>query len=160
MTPRHYGMLFAAVLTAGVIVGAAWPPPPLPKIKQNAAPWSLPEASDLLRHVPQDLAAVISNLHWKGSSPNGEQSAWRLAGIVTKDGPVILVMTSNKPDELTRVAIGAALPDGSLLQSIQGDKAITKRDNCLTTYQLYQAEAVNKSSGCDGPDAPVQGTQP
>jgi hypothetical protein len=159
--PRYVWILIAA-LTIGLIAGAAWPPPPLPKLKQDNMAWSLPKGDSLLRHNPKDLATVISQLRWKGSgsSASGESSAWRLAGIVNKGGPVILIMTPDKPEEIKRIAIGAPLPDGSRLLSVAGDQATTNRDGCLMTYQLYQDKAVNTSGHCETLEAPAQGNTP
>ena len=159
MIARRHWLILAASLVAGVVAGAAWPPPPLPKIKQGDAPWLLPTAKDLLRHVPQDMETVTSNMRWQGG-PSGTSngSGWRLVGIVNKGGPVILVMPADKPNEVKRIAIGEALPDGSLLESVNGDQATTRRDSCLMTYQPYLPEAVEKSAGCDESAAPAQGT--
>lgn len=149
-----------AALAIGLIAGAAWPPPPLPKLAASADNWSLPAATDLARHVPQDMAAVTANLRWKGDvggTPD-ERTSWRLAGIVHEAGPAILVMTPDSKDKAQRIEIGGTLPDGSVLQSVQADRAATRRDNCITTYQLFQAQPVDRSSGCEEPEASDQGT--
>lgn len=160
MMARRHGLLLAAALLAGIATGAAWPPPALPKIQQGEAAWSLPAAHDLLRHVPQDLTTVTSNMRWRGEagSATNENATWRLAGIVNKDGPAILIaMLSSKSSEIKRIAIGEALPDGSQLEAVDGDLVTTKRDSCRTTYQLYLSEAVDQSADCKAPDASTQG---
>ena len=159
MTAQRHWLILASALVVGIAGGAAWPPPPLPKIKQGDVPWNLPTTKDLLRHVPQDMEAVTRGMRWKGG-PGGpsNESSWRLVGIVNKGGPVILVMPADKPNEVKRIAIGEALPDGSLLESVNGDQATTRRDSCLMTYQPYLPEAVEKSAGCDESAAPAQGT--
>ncbi len=161
MITRRHGLILAASLTAGIAAGAAWPPPPLPKAKLGEAAWSLPSAKDLLRHVPQDMAAVTDRMRWKGSPGGaaGERAAWRMTGIVNKAGVIsILIAVADKPEDVKRVAIGEALPDGSVLQSVRGDAATTKRDSCLMTYQPYLPEAVEKSAGCEEPEVPAEGT--
>lgn len=161
MTMRRHALILAAALTIGIGAGAAWPPPPLPKAKLGEAAWSQPTANDLLRHVPQDMAAVTEKMRWKGSQSGvaGERSAWRMTGIVNKGGVIaILVAVGDKPEDVKRVAIGEPLPDGSVLQSVRGDAATTKRDSCLMTYHPYLPEAVEKSAGCEEPEASVQGT--
>lgn len=161
MIARHPGLILAAALTVGIAAGAAWPPPPLPKAKLGEASWSLPATKDLLRHVPQDMAAVTDGMRWKGSQGGSadERGAWRLTGIVNKGGTIaILVAAAGKPDDVKRIAMGEALPDGSVLQSVRGDLATTKRDSCLMTYQPYLPEAVEKSAGCETPEASAQGT--
>lgn len=160
MIARRHGVILAAALTVGIATGAAWPPPPLPKVKLGEASWSLPAAKDLLRHVPQDMAAVTASMRWKGSQGGaGERGAWKLVGIVNKGGAIaILAAAADKPEDVKRIAIGEALPDGSVLQSVRGDLATTKRDSCLMTYQPYVPEAVEKSAGCEEPEVPAEGT--
>ena len=66
-------------------------------------------------------------------------------------------MTPDSPDKVKRVELGQALPDGSVLHKVDGDRAMTKRDACIVTYQLFQSEAVDMSDGCEEPEAPDQG---
>ena len=162
MTTRRTWVVLAAATVVGVAAGAAWPPPPLSKLTAGDDGWSLPSAADILRHVPQDMAAVTNGMRWKGDAGSGEASGekttWRLAGIVNEAGPAILVMTPDKPGQAQRIEIGGSLPDGSLLLTAGGDQASTKRDACITTYQLFHAQPVEKSNGCEEPEAPAQGT--
>ncbi|ALJ27049.1 hypothetical protein SQW19_02440 [Stenotrophomonas acidaminiphila] len=157
---RHWPYLYlAGALLAGVSIGAAWPPPPLPKASEQGNAWSLPAMADIARHVPQDLAVVTSGMRWKGDvgGTPGERAAWRLAGTVDEATPAILVMTPDSPDKVKRIELGQALPDGSVLHKVDGDRAMTKRDACIVTYQLFQSEAVDMSEGCEEPEAPDQG---
>lgn len=160
MIAQRYWLYLAGAAALGILGGAAWPPPPLPKMIDSANAWSLPPADSIARHVPQDMAAVTNNMRWNGSSGGmpGDNSSWRLAGTVNEAGPAILVMTKDNPAKAQRFAIGERLPDGSILQSVDGDRALTRRDNCITTYQLFHAEAVERSDGCEEPAAPDQGT--
>lgn len=160
MITLRYRLYLAGVVTTGIVGGAAWPPPPLPKAVDDTSAWSLPAAADIARHIPQDLAAVTSHMRWNGDAGSlpGEKSAWRLAGIVHDNDPAILVMTPDSTDKAQRVAVNGALPDGSVLQSVDGDQAFTKHDSCITTYQLFQAEAVARSNGCEELNGPDQGT--
>lgn len=160
MIVRRYWLYMVGALALGILAGAAWPPPPLPKLDTRANAWSLPPAEDMLRHVPQDMGALASGIRWLGDAGgiSGEASAWRLAGIVHDAGPAILVMTAESPDKAQRVAIGGRLPDGTILQSVDGDRAFTRRDNCITSYQLFHATLVDKSDGCEEPEVPDQGT--
>lgn len=159
MIALRYRLYLVGAITAGIVGGFAWPPPPLPKAMDDTSIWTLPAATDIARHVPQDLATVTSDMRWNGEAGSllGEKSAWRLAGIIQDNGPAILVMTPDSNDKAQRVAIGGALPDGSVLQSVEGDQAFTKNDSCITTYQLFQADAVARSNGCEELDAPDQG---
>ena len=160
MIARRSWLYLGGALALGIIAGAAWPPPPLPKLNERVNEWSLPPAQDLLRHVPQDMAALTSGVRWLGDAggTSGETSVWRLAGIVHDAGPAILVMSADSPDKAQRVGIGGRLPDGSVLQSVEGDRAFTSRDNCIKSYQLFQAKVVAKSDGCEEPETSDQGT--
>lgn len=162
MIAHRIWIVLAAATAVGAAVGAAWPPPPLPKLTEGGDGWSLPSATDIMRHVPQDMAAVTNDMRWKGDAGSGggagEKTTWRLAGIVNEAGPAILVMTPDKPGEAQRIEIGAPLPDGSLLLTVGSDQASTKRDTCITTYQLFQAQPVGKSGECEEQEAPDQGT--
>ncbi|MQP77359.1 hypothetical protein CQ393_15880 [Stenotrophomonas sp. MYb238] len=160
MRVRRQQWLLAAALVVGLAAGAAWPPPPLPKLAANGDEWGLPSATDVARYFPQDMAAVTSGLRWKGEvgGAAGARSAWRLAGIVNDAGPAVLVMTPDDQGKVQRVAIGETLPDGSVLQSARGDRATTRRDACITTYQLFQAQAVDISGECEETEVPDQGT--
>lgn len=159
MTRQGYSLAAALALAIGLLGGAAWPPPPLPKVKVGEAPWSLPSTKDLQRHVPQDMAEVTAHLRWKGgpSTANG-QTAWRLAGITQNGIAAILVAATNSPGEIKRIAVGESLPDGGILQSVHGDLATVKRDGCTMSYKPFILEAVEKSAGCDDPQAPSTGS--
>lgn len=158
MMPRRHGLLLGTALVVGLGAGAAWPPPPLPKLAADTDDWSLPGAADTTRHSPQDMATVTSALRWKGDIGGASTSAWRLAGIINDGGPAILVMTPDTPDKAQRFVVGATLPDGSVLESARGDRATTKRDACSTTYQLFQTQAVARSGECEEAEVPDQGT--
>ena len=186
MIARRHWLYLASAGVAGLVIGAAWPPPPLHKLKEQGNEWSLPTTADIARHVPQDMSAVTSGLRWKGET-GGEGGDWRLAGVVHDPGPAILLMPSTsaagprpraaarrgdrppatdsagsdatRPDVM-RIAVGDALPDGSVLQLVDGDKAVTKRDACITTYQLFQTQPIDTSAGCKEPEAPDRGTPP
>lgn len=160
MIARRIWIYLAGLLALGIVAGAAWPPPPLPKAQTGTNTWSLPPAKSIARHVPQDMATLTNGMRWNadaGGMP-GEKSAWRLAGTLDETGPAILVMTPDSPAKALRIAVGERLPDGSILQTVDGDRAVTERDNCITTYQLFHAEAVDSSDGCAGPDVTDQGT--
>jgi len=149
-------------LASGIAAGAAWPPPPLPKIAQSGDTWSLPTAAEIARHTPQDMAQVTQSMRWKGETGDTTgktMSDWRLAGIVSEDSTAILIMAPSNEGKVQRVGIGEGLPDGSVLHNVASDRITTKRDACITTYQVFQAQAIEKSSGCEEPAAPDQGTR-
>lgn len=159
MIARRHWPYLAGAAVLGIVAGAAWPPPALPRMDNTANEWALPPAESIARHIPQDMAAVTKSMRWNGSSGGmSGDGTWRLAGTVNEAGPAILVMTKDSPAKAQRFSIGDRLPDGSVLQSVEGDRAITRRDNCTTTYQLFHAEAVDRSDGCEEPAAPDQGS--
>lgn len=162
MKIRFGWVLPSLALACGIAAGAAWPPPPLPKLAQSGDDWSLPTAADIARHTPQDMASVTQSMRWKGEtgSAAGEgRSDWRLAGIVTENSAAILIMTPSNEGKVQRIGVGEGLPDGSVLQDVASDRITTKRDACITTYQVFQAQAIEKSTGCEEPAAPDQGTR-
>lgn len=159
MTQRGYSLAMAFALIIGILVGAAWPPPPLPKIKTDESSWSLPSTKELQRHVPQDLAEVTTRIRWNGTPKTpDEQTAWRLAGITQNGGAAILIASPNNPSEIKRIAIGEPLPDGGILLSVRGDLATIKRDDCIMSYKPFILEAVEKSAGCETPQATSTGS--
>ncbi|MGB3394180.1 MAG: hypothetical protein WA956_06550 [Stenotrophomonas sp.] len=160
MIARNRGLWLAAAVVTGLVAGAAWPPPPLPKLTESSDDWRLPLAVDIARHAPRDMTAVTDALRWKGDVGGtlAERGAWRLAGIVNEAGSAVLVMIPGSPDKAQRIGIGETLPDGSILLSVEGDQASTRHDTCTTTYQLFQAQAVNRSGGCEEAEVSDQGT--
>lgn len=160
MIARRHLLVSVAALTVGIIAGAAWPPPPLSKAAANANQWSIPSTTDIARHNPADMATIASSMRWNGDTGMGpqEKSKWRLAGIVNDEGPAILVITTESDSTAKRVIPGETLPDGSLLESVESDRATTRLDACLTTYQLFQSQPIARSGDCEGTEVIDQGT--
>lgn len=161
MTLARPSILVSAALLLGIGAGAAWPPPPLPKIAQTEAAWSLPAANRLVRHAPQDVATVIKDMHWQqdgSAGAGGSGSGWRLLGVLNGKSAAILIAASNSPDKVTRINLGERLPDGSTLESARGDKATTSLDSCKSTYQLFIEQAIEKSGACEDAAASDQGS--
>lgn len=160
MIALRYRLYLLGAFIVGIIGGAGWPPPPLPKSSDSTNSWSLPPLSDIARHNPKDLATVTTGIRWNSEAGGvmGENSAWTLAGIVRAPNPVALVMSAKEKDKVHRIGIGQPLPDGSVLQSVSGDQIATKLDTCITTYQLFQVQAIAKSDDCEKADVSDQGT--
>lgn len=159
MKTRLVWVLLGMACAIGIAIGAAWPPPPLPKPTADGNTWSMPPEVDVRRHVPQDMATVTSGMRWNGDADNPEAGAsrWRLAGITEGAGPAILVITSQNQAKAQRVSPGERLPDGSVLKQVQGDRALIAHGNCIMTYQLFHAQTINKNGGCEEPAASDQG---
>lgn len=152
ITPRYW-LILAGGLLLGLVAGAAWPPPPLPKTTAGAGDWSLPSTQSIARHVPQDMSAAATALHWNGESGGAMDSNWTLAGIVHDPVPTALLVVGGKTAEVIRVPLDGNMPDGSRLQAVDGDRITTKRDACLTIYQMFVAAPVNTSGSCGTPGA-------
>ncbi|HET6396158.1 MAG TPA: hypothetical protein VFF91_04900 [Pseudoxanthomonas sp.] len=146
---RKLGLIFAACAVAGVVAGAAWPPPPIPKNRDDAGEWALPR--DALARLPQDAVAQASKSRWVGDASGEDSQApqqWRLAGILQAPQPVALVVGQGKQKTNLRLEPGAALPDGSRLTGIEGDTITVDRDGCQLVYQLYRPQPVRSTGDC------------
>jgi hypothetical protein len=163
MNLRNTSLLLGLVSAVGSVVGAAWPPPPLPKNMQQEAPWSLPSAERVKRHSPQDANTALSDMHWLQDGAAGIESAtssWRFLGVLNERTSAILISSTSGQGEVSRINVGERLPDGSTLESVQGDKATTQLDRCITTYQLFIEQPIEQSDGCETADttATAQGS--
>ena len=135
---------------AGLAIGAAWPPPPIPKAQQAGdSAWSLP-AADALRRVPANASAQVSQgIHWAGETGGageaGSQGPWKLTGIVRGPGPAALVQQAT--GKIGQYSEGEPLPDGSLLVRIEGDDVTIERNGCRQIHQLHRPRPP-EGSGC------------
>ncbi|KAF1686628.1 hypothetical protein B1992_06880 [Pseudoxanthomonas broegbernensis] len=143
-------LLLAAGAATGVALGAAWPPPPIPKSREDAAEWTLP--ADALERLPRDAVTRAGQVRWlgeKGADGDGQASQeWRLAGILQTPQPVALVVTPGKQKQSFRLEPGATLPDGSRLAAIEGDTATVERGACTLVYQLHRSQPIRTSGPC------------
>lgn len=163
MMARRSTLWFSLSAAAGLIVGLAWPPPPIPRAGAEAAEWSIPSAEELSRYSPEASSKITREMRWGNGAllADGTISDWRLAGLSNSSERAILVMDAKKTGEAKRISIGQPLPDGSILTVIDGDKITTRLDACERTYQLYQLNATSASAGCatePSPDAPDKET--
>ena len=144
----------AACLVVGIVVGAAWPPPPIPRSQQvadEAIP--LPSADQLSRFSADSFQAARTTAKWLGDKSEGAASGsgeWRLAGVLTSATPAILVLKSGA-GQIDRFIVGSTLPDGSELISIDRGKATTELDSCRRVYQMYRDQPVETSTACGDP---------
>lgn len=144
----------AACLVVGIVVGAAWPPPPIPRSQQvtdEAIP--LPGADQLSRFSADSFQAARTTAKWLGDKSEGAASGsgeWRLAGVLTSATPAILVLKSGA-GQIDRFIVGSTLPDGSELISIDRGKVTTELDSCRRVYQMYRDQPVETSTACGDP---------
>lgn len=150
MNAKHPALWFWITALTGCIVGAVWPPPPVPRAAADTATWSIPGPEQITRYSPETFAKITRDMRWSGGelAADGSANEWRLAGILISPEPAILVMDPSSPGKAKRIAIGGQLPDGSALRVIDGDKISTQLDSCERTYQLYQLNAISTSTGC------------
>jgi len=163
MAARHLKWLLTGALVAGIAGGALWPPPPVADSQDADTPWALPPVNDLQRHVPQDLATVIRDLPWNagGATPEVDAAAtrWRLAGIVSEQQqPLILVVMSDQPGQVQRIHPGEPLPDDSVLDAVEHDRALIRRGECVTTWRLFHPQPIATSDACQQAEPDPQGT--
>ncbi len=151
MSPRQrVALLVAACAVAGVALGAAWPPPPIPKNRESAAGWSLP--ANALERLPKAASEQAGQLRWLGQGDAGgdgtQRQEWRLAGVLQTPQPVALVMTPGKQKQNFRLEPGATLPDGSRLSGIEGDTVTVQRGECTLVYQLHRSQPIRTTGPC------------
>ena len=152
----------AACLVVGIVVGAAWPPPPIPRSQQvtdEAIP--LPGADQLSRFSADSFQAARTTAKWLGDKSEGAASGsgeWRLAGVLTSATPAILVLKSG--GDIGRFAVGSTLPDGSKLTLIDKGKVVTELDSCRRVYQMYRDRPIESSTECGDPISNTQQVQP
>lgn len=158
---RRYWLILMASTAVGLASGTAWPPPPLPKLAADNTEWVLPSSGDIPRHSPQDMAEVTAKIRWHGNAGSAQQgkSEWRLAGILEDAEQAVLVTPAADPSKPERIVINGELPDGSRLVAVKGDRVKSLLDKCTTTYQLFQAQPIERSPECEEPDIHEQGTR-
>lgn len=152
----------ATCLTAGIIAGVAWPPPPIPRSRQIADEVAqLPSAEQLSRFSADSFQEARTNAKWLGDKSEGSPSGsgeWKLAGILTSATPAILVLKSGA-GEIDRFVTGSTLPDGSRLISIDRGKVTTELDSCRRVYQMYRDRPVETSAECGDPTSNTEQEQ-
>ena len=145
-----------ACSVGGIVAGAAWPPPPIPLAKKDDAPWSAPAQERLTRYSAEAYQQARQDVRWAGDVGGGNtpQAAWRLAGLVYAPVPTALIRRLDNAT-IERIRTGSALPDGSTLLKIEGNRIQVQQDNCQLTYQLHYQQPISASTGCPTPTAPV-----
>lgn len=151
MSPRHLLALWIGTLLASVAIGAAWPPPPLPRLSDDGKNWTLNEPPAQGRHNVNDMRTVTSDVRWAGMSTNSTdgRAQWRLTGILKDEQATALIVLNEVIGEPLRLQAGANLPDGSVLTSVQPDQIQTRLDGCTTTYKLFHQLPASTSGQCE-----------
>lgn len=149
---KRVRLLIAACCLAGLAIGAAWPPPPIPRTPEGTNSWSLP-APDQLERFSGEAFARADKVRWMGDEADpipgaAAAASWRLAGFVEMPDPRALIIVSTAPRLAKQVAVGSPLPDGSQLRNIERDTITIDRDGCVVVYQLYRDQPVSSSGAC------------
>lgn len=116
--------------------------------------WTAP-GPDLVRRVDEgSAAAVASSPLWRGAAgatPAGGPAsvAWKLLGIVDGNPPMALVSAQNS-NEVARLGVGDALPDGRRIADFQESAVVVADDQgCRTTFRLYRGASDRPGTSCD-----------
>lgn len=166
---RH---LLATVVIVGLLMGgivglffpirAASPP------KAGSEAWTLPSIADTKRFREDDYAALRAARFWKTVAGPGERSApkveWTLTAIITRPRLMAAVSQPGAKQSSALVAVGAALPDGSMLLRLTREAVWFEKDGCVRERRLYRAVTA-ENNACLGepkPDAtdPVKHATP
>ena len=162
---RHHLLL---ALSAGLLVGvlAGWfqsLPPNASGENDSDAPWALPDATTLERSSAM-LDAGARALRWVGGNQGGDTqggpaSEWTLLGILPRENAVLVRAGSG--DAISRVEVGATLPDGARLASVARDSAMIERDGCRVGRPLYPRPTGDTApSACNDGAPPKEAPSP
>lgn len=149
---RRQKLIIAGCCVLGLLIGVAWPPPPIPKAPENANAWAPPGAGQLER-FSADAFASASTARWLGEESDpvpGSETAptWRLAGFLETPEPRALIIVSTEPRTAKRISVGEPLADGSRLIGIERDTITVEDDGCERVFQLYRDQPVRSSGAC------------
>ena len=132
------GWWLAMTVAAGLIVGIAWPPPPISRAQQaRDSAWTLPAAESLKRVPTEAVTEVGQGLRWSGEAaadPTAE-GPWKLVGIIRGPAPAALVQLA--AGKIEQYAEGSTLPDGSVVTRIGDDEATIEREGCARLHRLH-----------------------
>lgn len=132
----------------GSLVGLLWPLPPPVVSAMDDGPLRLPTRAAMERFSEADFTLLRDGRMWSGSASGQARSetvrSWRLVAVVTRPLLAALVEAERKQ---VRVAIGQALPDGTILRSVSAEAIEFERDNCRFRRSLYsrQDEPISTS---------------
>jgi hypothetical protein len=152
----------AAALLLGALIGAAVGAmlPISSQSEQRAEStldWSLPDAQVTTRFDENRFAQVRGLRIWgakAGAATLGADGKplmpnWRLTGIILEPQPIALVLADGAT-AVTRVAIGAALPDQGRLLAVDATGIVYERDGCRRRRVLYGGADANREGECLG----------
>lgn len=160
---RPLTMVLLACALAGLLLG--WVTAPLPRDVAEAhreAPWTVPSAASLRRYDDKAFQVLLTSTAWADRRRAGQPGAggrdgaggnapiWSLVGIVLTPQPVALVLDTASA-KVTRLAPGAALPDGSTLEKIERDGIKLSRHGCSIRITLFHPSHDAGAEHCSPP---------
>lgn len=145
-------LIFAGCIVAGLTIGAAWPPPPIPPYRDDVGQWSLPPQEQVAR-FSADAFAQAGKLRWHADRADGSDApsaavAWQLVGLTEAERTQVLVIEAGAR-QARRLVTGESLPDGSRLTGIDGDTITVALDGCERVYQMHRKQPIRSSGSCD-----------
>jgi len=158
---RPLTMVLLACVLAGLLLG--WFATPLPRDASEThgeAPWVVPSAASLRRYDDKAFQVLLTSAAWAdrrhagqpggGGPGSGDAPVWSLVGIVLTPQPVALVLDTASA-KVTRLAPGAALPDGSTLEKIERDGIKLSRHGCSIRIRLFHPSHDAGTEHCSPP---------
>lgn len=151
--PRLLSALLGGLL--GATLGLLRPLAPTVSMRAPAeVDWRLPPMSVISRFDDKQFAVVQQKRLFGTVAPAGRAGRggaqgrhWRLTGIILEPAPVALVLAEGD-SQVSRVAIGEALPDGSILTAVDAGGVEFQREGCQWQQRLYAAEDAVDTSRC------------
>lgn len=156
-----------AMLAVSIGVGGAlgwFRPLPDPANSTDAvasSDWQIPSRESLERSSAS-LLAQARTLKWQGdhsaSNDDALRKDWTLKAILPAENAVLLQV--GKDALISRVEVGATLPDGSNLVAVRGDTVTTELDGCRLDRHLYPRASDSDSPECRTDTSPKDAQEP
>lgn len=149
---RRVYLVVAACIIGGLIIGASWPPPPIPRQRDDVGQWSLPPREQIAR-FSSDAFTEAGKLRWRADASEGGDApsaavAWQFAGL-TEAGRTQALVIEAGTRQARRLVAGELLPDGSRLVSIDRDTITVDLEGCTRVYQMHRKQPIRSSGSCD-----------
>lgn len=141
---RPFSTSLGVGLLLGTLAGLLWPVQVPPPGAEVADAWEPPGSLASLRPTESEFAFVRDAQVWgaDGSGPGArgpQKAGWRLVGIIADPVPGAL-LTTGGGSEVTRVAAGAQLPDGSTVERVTLEGIVFLRNGCAYERALFATE--------------------
>lgn len=158
---RPYAAAALAGLAFGCLVGFAWPIDIPPAGSTPADQWQRPAELAHARGKESEFSAVRDAPIWGLNAPglNGapvdKKTVWRLTGIIADPAPGALVIQDGSA-EMSRLRVGAALPDGGIIKEITSSSVVFERTGCVYERLLYGPVLAEENAPCNPGERPAK----